>query len=31
MEAACALTEIDEWMYGWLGYVLEEVEEVEAA
>lgn len=27
MSAACSLTEIDEWMYGWLGYVVEEAPE----
>lgn len=27
MHAACELTELDEWMWGWLGYVVEDLQE----
>lgn len=30
MLGGCQITEMDEWMYGWLGYVLEDVEEDDA-
>ncbi len=31
MSAACELTDIEEWMWGWLGYVVKDKEEVTAA
>lgn len=31
MHTGCKLTDLDEWMWGWLGYIVEDVEEEETA